>query len=122
MDVKTITKEQFDAAYNSYPANTWTKFAFKYFSKSTEKKNLILSSTVAFLLGGLFVVGFGATVLNLSTKLILTVTLIYLGILIALAVLMFGTMIMNNIRIKKISNLLGISVDDYNNLVDKFYS
>ena len=34
MDWRDITLEQFIDAYNHYPPNGWTRFAFKYFSKS----------------------------------------------------------------------------------------
>jgi len=121
-DWKTITKEQFDAAYNKFPANGWTKFIFKYFSKSTEQKNLVVSSTLAWILGGLFAAGFIETVLNLSHTLILVSVLLYAGILVVLAIGMFGALIMNNLRINKIAKTLGVTIEDYNSLVSKFYS
>jgi len=34
-DWTTITKEQFDAAYNKHLPNGWIKFAYKYFSNTT---------------------------------------------------------------------------------------
>lgn len=122
MSINTISKQQFEIIYNRHLPNAWTKFIFKYFSKSTEKKNLVVSSTIAWVLGALFLVGFGATVTNLPKLGIIIVTLTYAAILSTLVFGMFAALIMNNIRIKKIAKELGISVVDYNELVDKFYS
>jgi hypothetical protein len=122
MDINKITKEQFDTAYNKFPPNGWTKFIFKYFSKSTEKKNMVVSSTLGWILGGLFAAGFIETVLNLPHALILVSVLLYSGILVVLAIGMFGALIMNNLRINKIAKTLGVTIEEYNSLVSKYYS
>jgi hypothetical protein len=122
VNIDSITKEQFDAAYNKFPANAWTIFMFKYFSKGTEQKNLMVSKNIGWLLAGLFVVGFIETALNLPHNLIVISTLIYFGVLAFLGIGMLGAKFMNESRINKIAKTLGVTIEVYNLLVIKFYS
>jgi hypothetical protein len=121
MDVKKITKEQFDKAYGKYPPNWWTRMAFKYFSKSTERKDMKPSITVSVVLGVMFLTGMLGTIMKWPRAVIGTVTWIYVIGLSALVLSLLAAVWMNNARIKKISKDLGISLEDYNNLSDKFY-
>ena len=121
MDWTKITKKQFDEAYGAYPPNKWTRIAFKYFSKSTEKKNMKPSITIVAILGVLFLTGFLGTILNWSRAVIGTVTIAY-GIILALLVFsLLAAVWMNNARIKKIAKKLGVTLQEYNKLADKFY-
>lgn len=108
-----ITKEQFLAAYNKYQPNAFTKFMFKYFSESTEKKDMMPNKIVLDVLIGLFGFGFFSAILDLSNSLIANVTLAYLAII----VVMFGCIstaaIMNNFRLKKVMKDLGINKEVY---------
>ena len=117
----TITKEQFIKAYNNHPAKGWIKWAFKYFSKSTEKENMKLSNTVAWVLGSLFLVGFFATVINLPRPIIATVTITYSICLAILVLFLFAAVFANNWRIKRIAKELGVTLEEYNNLVSKYF-
>lgn len=119
--MKEITKEEFLLVYEKYQAKAWIKWAFKYFSKSTEKENMKLSNSVAWVLGSLFLVGFFATVIDLPRAIILTVTVTYFILLAILVFFLLAAVLANNMRIKKIAKDLGLSVQEYNKLVDKYF-
>jgi hypothetical protein len=121
-DWKKITKTQFDAAYNKHLPNGWIKFAFKYFSKETEKKDMSLRNNLTFILLGFFLVGFFGTVFNATRILIGAATIVYLIILSILVLYLFSAVIMNNLRIKKIIKILGVNKQEYNTLVNKYYN
>lgn len=116
-----ITKKQFDAAYNQHLPNGWIKFAYKYFSNETEKKNMSLRNNLVFILLGLFFIGFFGTVFHIGRAIIGTITIIYSIILLVLVLYLFGVVIMNNLRVNKIRKILGISKTEYNDLVKKYY-
>lgn len=117
-----ITKEQFDAAYNKFPPSKYIQFAFKYFSKSAENKDMTINHMVTYILVGLFALGFFGTVFGAPRKLIVISTIIYLILLILLVGYLFSAIIFNNRRLDKICKELGVSREEYNALVGKFYS
>jgi len=117
----TITKKQFDEAYGAYPPNWWTRMAFKYFSKSTERKNMKPSITIAVVLGIMFLTGMLGTIMKWPRAVIATVTWIYMVLLTVLVFSLLAAVWMNNARIKKIAKKLGISLEDYNKLAEKYY-
>jgi hypothetical protein len=121
VDVNKITKKQFDAAYNKYLPSGWIKFAYKYFSKETEKKNMSLKNNLTFILLGLFLIGFFGTAFKAPIALIGTVTITYSILLTILVLYLFSAVILNNFRLKKIIKSLGITKEQYNYLVRKFY-
>lgn len=118
---KSITKSEFDAFYNTHPPNGWIKFAYKYFSKETEKKDLVLKHNLIFLLLGLFFIGFFSTAFNLPIPFIKISTLAYAAILSILVIYLFSAVVLNNLRIKKIRKALKVNKNEYNYLVNKFY-
>lgn len=115
-----ITKVEFDAAYDLHPPNWWTRMAYKYFSKSTEKENMKPGRVVVGFLLGAFLVGFFATVLNLPRIVIAITTLAYMGVLTVLVLSLFAAVFMNNARLKKVMKILGVTKWGYNKLVDKY--
>jgi len=120
MDWKKITKKQFNDAYNTYPPSGWIRFAFKYFSKSTEKKNLKPSRTITIILLTLFGLGMWGTIQGWPRAVVGTVTLLY-GVLLAILVLfLLAAVWSNNARIGKIRRILGVSKWEWNLLVDKY--
>lgn len=121
-EVKKITKKQFDKAYNTYSANGWIKFAFKYFSKETEKNNMNLRNYLGFILFGMFLLGFFGTIFKVALAFIGTITITYTILLVVLVLYLLSAVLMNNFRIKKIAKLLGVSKVQYNSLQRKFYS
>jgi hypothetical protein len=120
-DWTKITKEQFDAAYNKHLPSGWIKFAFKYFSKSTEQKNMSVKNGVAYVLGGLFVLGLLGTILNVSPVLIEAVIIPYSVLLATLVLYLFSAVFLNNFRIRKIRKELGVNSDEYDALLAKYY-
>ena len=120
-DWKTITKEQYDIAYDNHIPNNWIKFAYKYFSTSTERKDFGIKNTVVDVLGGLFLLGIITTILNLSKHIVGIFVIPYSIILVILVSYLFSAVIFNNIRIAKIRKELGITKEEYDALVAKFY-
>lgn len=121
MDWRDITLEEFMDAYNSYPPNGWIRFAFKYFSKSTERKNLKPSKWVVGILLGLFGIGMLGTILNWSKAVIGTVTLSYSILLAILVIFLLIAVWMNNKRLKKIAKKLGVNMKEFNWLSNKYF-
>jgi len=117
-----ITKEQFDAAYNKHLPNAWIKFAYRYFSKETVDGDMDVKNTVVYTLGGLFLLGMIATMLNLSDKIVGLFVIPYSILLAILVLYLFSAVFLNNFRIKKICKDLGITKEQYNALVSQFYS
>jgi hypothetical protein len=120
-DISTITKEQFDSAYNKHLPSKFIKFAYKYFSTSTEQKNMELKNSIAYGLLGLFLVGFLGTVFNANKTFIKIFVGLYAIILSALVLYLFSAVILNKIRIGKIKKELGITSDEYNSLISIYY-
>jgi hypothetical protein len=120
-DWTTITKEQFDAAYNKHLPSGWIKFAYKYFSTSTEQKNMELKNGLAYFLGGLFLVGFLGTIFNANKIFIKIFVGLYAIMLSTLVLYLFSAVILNNLRIGKIKKELGITSDEYNSLISIYY-
>jgi hypothetical protein len=120
--VDRISKEQFDVAYNKHLPSGWIKFAYKYFSKETEDGDMDVKNTVVYTLGGLFILGLIATMLNLSNKIILAFLVPYSIGLAVLVLYLFSAVILNNWRIRKIRKELGgITAEEYNILVSVYY-
>lgn len=118
---KKITLEQFIDIYNTYPPNKWIRFVFKYFSQDTERKNMKLKNWIIGVLLGLFGIGFIGTILNLSNDLIGFATFIYSILLMFLVFFILIGVWMNNKRINKIINLLGVTKQEYEQLIEKFF-
>lgn len=121
-DISKITKEEFDAVYNKYPANKWTKVAFRYFSIDALSKNIFVKNTMKYTLIGLFLIGLTGTILSFPRLLIGIATLTFTGILVLLGILMLGAFIMNNSRINKIRKELGLTRVEYDICFKQFYN
>jgi len=115
-----ISREVFLAVYNSYLPNAWTKFAFRYFSKDTLKKDLYVKNTLQEILLALFVLGFIGTMFSFSHLYIEIITCSFVSILLSLGILMGSAVIMNKCRLKKQMKLLKINIDQYNTLVSVY--
>jgi hypothetical protein len=117
-----ITLEQFEAAYNKHLPSGWIKFAYKYFSQKTEKKDMSVRTSMIYALLSVFLLGFLGTIFNAPKALIAGTTYTF-SILLALLVLyIFSAVFLNNLRLKKIMKELGINKVEYNKLVDELYS
>ena len=116
-----ILKSEFLAAYNAHPPSKWIKFAYKYFSKETEKKDMSLRNHLTFLLLALFFLGFFGTVFKAAPAFIGTVTIAYSIILSILVLYLLSAVLLNNRRLKRVMKILGVSKSQYNWLADKYY-
>jgi len=116
-----MTKEQFDLAYSQYPPSKFVKFAFRYFSKETEKKDFKVGNIVTALLLGSFLGGFIGTILGVSKQFIGTFTLLFCIILSILVIGLFIAVKLNNNRIDKIIKVLNLDRLEYNKLVEELY-
>jgi len=115
-----ITKEQFDAACNKHLPSAWIKFAYKYFSKETEKKDMKLNKVIWYVLGVLFAIGFFGTAFHMPHFLIGLVTIPYAIILSVLVLYLFSAVKLNNLRLNKIAKELGVSNEEYDKLAMKY--
>jgi len=116
----SFTVEEGIQAYANNPATKWIKFAFKYFSKSTEKENMKPGKAIVGILLSLFLVGFIATVLNLPRPVIAIATISYSIILAILVLFLFAAVMANNRRIKKVIKELGCTIQEWNKFVDAY--
>ena len=121
LEFNKITKEQFDDAYDQHLPGGWIKFAYKYFSKKTEKKDFAPRRIIIGILLGLFGTGMLGTILNFSRAIMLPVTLAYSILLTVLVFYLFSAVFGNNWRIRKIRKILGVNKYQYNQLADRFY-
>ena len=121
VNYKKITKKQFDAAYNQHLPSLWIRFAYRFFSKETEKKDMSLRNHLTFLLLGLFLMGFFGTAFKAAPAFIGTVTWIYGIVLSTLVLYLLSAVLLNNRRLKKAMKILGVNKSQWNYLVDKYY-
>jgi len=121
MAEKKITKREFDAAYKQFLPNGWIRFAYKYFSKETEKKDMSLRNHLTFFLMGLFLVGFFGTAFKAPRPLVATVTIIYSIVLSILVLYLLSAVLLNNRRLRKVMKVLGVTKAEYNKLANKYY-
>ncbi|MFA5366393.1 MAG: hypothetical protein WC333_00520 [Dehalococcoidia bacterium] len=121
MGVKDITYEQFWKAYNNHLPSGWIKFAYRYFSRQTVAKDMVLNNVVIYTLIGLFVIGFLGTAFSAPRAIIGTATIAYSIILGILVLYLFSAVKLNNLRIKRIAKELGVTLEQYNQLAEKYY-
>jgi hypothetical protein len=119
--IDKISKEEFLNAYNSYPPNGWTKFGFKYFSKSTTPKDKWVSRVFEGVELLFFLLGFIGTVANWKHSTIMFFIWPFVALLVGVVVLMSGSAIMNNLRIRKIRKKLGITREEYEILASVYF-
>jgi hypothetical protein len=120
-----ISLEEFNKVYNKHLPNKFIVFLFKLADKDDEKttgiKISILDKIAYFVLLPLVVLGILFRALNLPEAYVGAVTIPY-SILLAIIVLSgFVAVKWNNFRIKKIAKELGISIEEYNKLVDSLF-
>ena len=120
-----ISLEEFNKVYNKHLPNKFIVFIFKLAAKDDEKtsgiKISIMDKIAYFIFLPLFLIGMLFTIIGLPKDYIGTVTLIY-SIGLALLVLpAFVAVQWNNFRIRKIAKELGISLIEYNKLVENLF-
>lgn len=121
MDWLKITVEEFMNAYNAYPPNGWVRFIYKYFSLETEMKDIHVKKSLMISWIVLFFIGFISTILKLPNIIIGWSTLLLSIILGFMVIGGFIGVTMNNLRMRKIRKLLGVSKNDYNKIVNRYF-
>lgn len=118
--MSSISNERFLEAYNKHLPNKWTKFTFRYFSSNTLNKDRWLTTAFVSTEISLFVIAFVFNLLGMSHSAVGIPTFIFLGLLVSIGILKFGTLFMNNHRIRKIRKELNISLSEYETLVNMY--
>ena len=116
----TVTKEDIIKAFKLFPPNKWSEIVYKYFSKSTIQENMKPKQIVSNVLICLFLLGFVGTIIKLPHLYMEIVTLLFSGFLTLFVLFLFGGVILNKIRLKKIMKYLNITKKEYNKLIEKF--
>ena len=116
-----ITKEQFEVAYKNHPPTKLEIFHIKYFSVDALKKNKWLTWLVAGILFVPFLFGFIASVAGASKIWIAAPTIAYTGMLGIFGLIWIYVWFKIRNRINKIRRELGVTMDEYNALVSKYY-
>lgn len=112
--ITKISKDQFLKVYNEHLPNKWTKLSFRYFSVNTDPKDKWVKRTFNIILSIIFALGYFGKLVNASKTYMLIMIFTLIALLISIGIFMGAAAIMNNIRIKKIRNILGISKEEYN--------
>jgi len=115
-----ISEEKFLEAYNKYPPNKWTVFAFRFFSLDISKEDKWLSNIVQAMLLLSFLAGFVGTISNFSRTYMICVLTPFVVILVTLVIFLLIAVIMKNLRIRKIRKYLGITLEEYEILSDSY--
>jgi len=120
MDVNKITKEQFDAAYAKHPETKFLKFMYTYYNVKLKRKPAPIgtwTAVIAWIIATIGLIVFD----QLGMKEVATA---FLWVYIPFGTLIFTlpAFLMNKSRTKKIAKELGVTFDQYNYLVDKYYS
>jgi len=117
LNIDHISKEEFLEAYNKNKPNNWIIYAFRYFSKNTAQEDKWLSRIIQILLIIFYIIGFIGAIFMLNRIYLILALIPFAFILINTGILMTGALIMNNLRIRKIRKILGITKQEYNYLV-----
>ena len=111
--IKRVTNEKFLEAYNRHLPGKWTKFVFKYFSKSTLPQDLWLKKWAQGILLGLFGLGMLGAIFNATHTYMAITTLTFSALLILVVLIMSSGAILNNLRLRKVRKELGITRAEY---------
>jgi len=116
--ISDLSLQEAIRVYKKYDAPKWVKFAFKYFSKETEKKNMKLNNAFVWVLGILFGTGMLGTIMHWPRPIIKWVTLSYMVVLSVLVFFLLAAVWTNNRRIRKIAKELGCTLSEWNKIAD----
>jgi len=114
-----ITKEQFDEVYNKYKAGKFLKFAYTHYNVKLKRKPTPIgtwAAVIGWTIGTIGMIVFDQLGMKEIAKDFLWAYIPFAALIIALP-----AHLMNQARTKKIAKKLGISLDQYNNLVDRYY-
>lgn len=114
-----ITKEQFDAVYNKYKPSKFLKFAYTHYNVKLKRKPTPIGTLMAVI--GWCIGTAGIIVFDQLGMKDVALKFLWAYIPFAALIIALPAHLMNQSRTRKIAKKLGISLDTYNDLVDKFY-
>ena len=115
----TITKEEFDAAYNKYPPSGFLKFVYTHYNVKLMRKPKPIgtwTAVIAWIISTIGLIVFDQLEMKEVANAFVWGYIPFASLIIA-----FPAFKLNQRRTKKIAKELGISLDHYNNLVDLYY-
>ena len=115
----TITKEEFDAAYNKYPPSGLLKFVYTHYNVRLRRRPRPIGTWTAVI--AWIVSTVGLIVFNEIGMREVAEIFVYGYIPFASLIIALPAFLLNKARVKKIVKELGITPDHYNNLVDLYY-
>lgn len=114
-----ITKEEFDKVYNRYKPGAFLRFAYTHYNvkmKRTPKPIGTWAGVIGWIIGTIGLIVFD----QLGMKDI-AMKFLWAYVPFAAFIISLPAFLLNQSRTKKIARKLGVSLDEYNKLVDKFY-
>lgn len=114
-----ITKKQFDAAYKEYAPSKFLKFVYTHYNVKLKRKPTPIGTLLAVI--GWVIGTIGIIVFDQLGMKEVALKFLWAYIPFGALIISFPAFLLNKRRLKKISKELGISIDAYNKLVDKFY-
>lgn len=118
--MKKITKSQFDKAYNKYPETSFLKFVYTYYNVKLNRRPIPLGTWAAVI--GWFIGTIGLIVFDQLGMKDISLKFLWAYIPFASLIITLPAFLLNRIRTKKICKELGVTPEEYNKLVNKFYS
>jgi len=120
MDINKISKKEFDQAYNTYPETKFIKWVYKFYNFNLKEKPKPIGTWLAIIFWCLATLGLVVfTEIGMAK---FARVFLWLYIPFGSLIITLPTFLLNKKRIKKIVKLLGINTEEYNYLVNKFYS
>ena len=114
-----ITKEQFDAVYNKYKPSAFLKFVYTHYNVKLKRKPRPIGTWAAVI--GWFIGTAGIIVFNELDMHDVAMKFLWAFVPFGSLIISLPAFLLNQRRTKKIAKELGVSLDEYNRLVDKFY-
>jgi len=114
-----ITKEQFDEVYNKYGPGKFLKFVYTYYNVKLKGKPAPLGTWAAVI--GWVIGTIGIIVFDQLEMKDIAIKFLWAWLPFGALIISFPAFWLNQFRIKKIAKKLGISLDQYNKLVEKYY-
>ena len=114
-----VTKEQFDAAYNKYGPSKFLKFIYTHYNVKLKRKPTpigTLLAVIGWVIGTIGIIVFDQLEMKEVALKFLWAYVPFASLIIALP-----AFLMNQARTKRIARELGVSLDEYNRLVDRYY-
>ena len=119
--MEKITKEQFNTAYDKYKPSKFLKFIYTYYNVKIRRPDKPIAWGTLLGVIGWIVGTIGYIIFDLAGMNEIAKEFLWAYVPFAAFFISFPAHFLNIIRIKKIAKKLGISIEQYNKLADRFY-